>query len=143
MADPTKLGEGAPANFLDGHLPDTAQEWRADRWTPRQLEIFLQTRFQLQRRRGSRPKCCFCQAMLTYITATVFERALFRQAYGPMWIADGDIVLVNRRLMEAAVDRAVLALQKRGWSRTTVINPRTKDSEGVAKYVGMKKHWPQ
>ena len=143
VAEPQKLGEGAPADFLDGHVPPTAQNWRRDRWTPRELSVFLQTRYQLQELRGSRPKCCFCQALLTYITSSAFERALFREAYGPMWIADGDIVLVNRRLMEAAVDRAVLALQKRGWSRTTVINPRTKDSEGVAKYVGMKKHWPQ
>ena len=140
VAEPKKLGEGAPASFLDGaSASDVATRRRADRWTPRELEVFLQTRFQLQRRRGSRPKCCFCQSMLTYITATVFERALFRQAYGPMWLADGDIVLVSRPLMEAAANRAARALLKRRWSRTTVINPRTNDREGFAKHVGQTK----
>ena len=108
VADREKLGEGAPAAFLDGQLPGAAQTWRENRWTPRELSVFLQTRLQLQELRGSRPKCCFCQSMLTYITSSAFERALFRQAYGPMWIADGDIVLVNRLLMEAAANRAAV-----------------------------------
>ena len=98
----------------------------------------LLTKSRKLRRRGSRPKCCFCQAMLTYITAKDFERALFRQAYGCMWLADGDIVLVNRLLMEAAANRAARALRKRGWSRTTVINPRTNDPERYAKHVKQK-----
>ena len=92
VAEREKLGEGAPASFLDGQLPGTAQTWRENRWTPRELSVFLQTCYQLQELRGSRPKCCFCQSMLTYITSSAFERALFRQAYGPMWIADGDVV---------------------------------------------------
>jgi hypothetical protein len=135
VAEREKLGEGAPASFLDGCLPGTAQKWRDNRWTPRELSIFLQTRLQIQELEGSRPKCCFCQAMLTYITSSAFQRALFREAYGPMWIADGDVVWVSRLLMEAAANRAARALRERGWSRTVVINPRTKDSEGVAKYV--------
>ena len=111
VAEPKKLGEGAPASFLDGaSASDVATRRRADRWTPRELSVFLQTRYQLQELRGSRPKCCFCQSMLTYITSSAFERALFRQAYGPMWLADGDIVLVSRPLMEAAANRAARAL---------------------------------
>jgi hypothetical protein len=141
VAEREKLGEGAPASFLDGHVPPPAQKWRENRWTPRELSVFLQTRLQIQELVGSRPKCCFCQSMLTYITSSAFERALFRQAYGPMWIADGDVVWVSRLLMEAAANRAARALQKRGWSRTVVINPRTNDPERYAKHVGQK-HFP-
>jgi hypothetical protein len=57
VAEREKLGEGAPAAFLDGHLPKRARTWRENRWTPREFSIFLQTRYQLQVLRGSRPKC--------------------------------------------------------------------------------------
>ena len=135
-----KLGEGAPDDFFDGHLPKAAQEYRSLRWTPQQLLVYLQARRQQQLIQPSRPKCCFCLSMLTYVTGCPLIRALMRQAYGPMWLADGDCVLVNRLLMEAIADRAVLALMKEDgdkeqWDRTTVVNVRT-EQNGAAKFVG-------
>ena len=63
--------------------------------------------------------------MLSYIRDPLV-RTLIRQAYGPMWLADGDCVLVNRLLMEAIADRAVQALMnedgdKEQWDRTAVV----------------------
>ena len=140
VKDKKKLGEGAPDSFFDGRLPEAAQKFLRDRWTPQQWVVYLQALYQLQKKQPSRPKCCFCLSMLTYISGCPLIRALMRQAYGPMWLADGDCVLVNRLLMEAIADRAVLALMKKRddgeeLHRTTVINVRT-DKDGVAKFVG-------
>ncbi|CAH0375256.1 unnamed protein product [Pelagomonas calceolata] len=145
VGDKDKLGEGAPDSFFDGHLPEGAETLRKDRWTPQQWVIYLQALYQRQLKHPSRPKCCFCLSMLSYIDGDALVRALFRQAYGPMWLADGDCVLVNRLLMEAIADRTVRALMKEDeengkeqWDRTTVISPRT-DEKGVAKFVGWDK----
>ena len=140
VEDKDKLGEGADDAFFDGHLPEAAQKLRRLRWTPQQWVIYLQALRQLQMKHPSRPKCCFCLSMLTYISGCPLIRAMMRQAYGPMWLADGDCVLVNRLLMEAIADRAVLALMNEDdgneqLDRTTIINVRT-DEKGVAKFVG-------
>ena len=65
-------------------------------------------------------------------------RSPIKAAVAAQWKATLRIQDQEEVARAAAANRAALALRKRGWSRTVVVNARTKDSEDFAKCIGQK-----
>ena len=113
-----QAGRGRAGRLLRRPSTGSCAEASEGSGTLQQLLVYLQARRQQQLKHPSRPKCCFCLSMLSYIASgDALRRRCSRRPTGPCGWPTATCVLVHRLLMEAIADRAVLALMNEDGDR--------------------------